>query len=344
MRSVNGGKSWQNTSLEDETLTQTVSVAPDGTVLVGGTGVWISNDGVDFDSSNAGITATSITGVAINDPQGTLYVTTATQCLFAGEGAFANSWVALDEGLPCELNVGDVAVHPEDDQTLWVASGGSLRKSVDGGKTFPHKSLAGLAPMRILTSAVDPDHLIVACSNNGVFASLDGGDNWTDVTGGLPFMIQDLSRGGTDKLTLWAGVNEAGHVYRSLTGGDQWQAVGQSLPGIVRRVTVNPEDGDHAVAWVNNVDIYTTLDGGETWTPADFPPLEVKELAFMPGQPNLVAVGTSAGFFVSVDGGFTWTALNGGLLNTQFRRIVPFDAGLTIYGGTIGGGLYRLTL
>jgi photosystem II stability/assembly factor-like uncharacterized protein len=145
-------------------------------------------------------------------------------------------------------------------------------------------------------------------------------------------------------LTLWAGVNDDVNLYRSSTAGSSWQPAGQSLPAIVTSVAVSYEDGDHAVAYAKDVDIYTTKDGGETWTPTDFPPLKVKEIAFVRGQSGLVAVGTAAGFFVSVDGGFTWTQLDAGLTNTQFRRVLPFSEGLTIYGGSIGGGLFRLTL
>ncbi len=345
LKSTNGGKLWKDTSLTGQKLVQAVAVDPvePKTVVAAGDGVWVSAGGAEFIPSNEGVVATSVVGIAPTTTQGPLYVTTATQCLFKGDNAYADTWVSLEKDLPCELTTGDVAVHPTEPNTVWVVGSTKLYRSTDGGVSFPHISMEGQAPFRLLTNHLSPSTVYVGCSNNGVFKTTNAGDSWSDITGNLPFSVQDLSLGGSSMETLWAGVNSEQNVYRSIDAGVSWQPVGKTLPSIGRRLAVSPTDGDHAVVFTSQAGMYVTFDGGANWTDSPFPSVEVKDIVFVGEQNDTVIAGSDQGAFVSLNGGMTWNEVTSGLSNTSFRRMVTSENSSVIYGGTLGAGLYRMT-
>jgi hypothetical protein len=108
------------------------------------------------------------------------------------------SWRKVDEfpGVPQYTYVSDVFASPRDANTVFVALNNWQRgdykpyvvKSTDRGRTFA--SISGNLPDRHDVWAVIQDHvngsLLFAGTEFGVFTSVDGGQRWVQLKGGMP--------------------------------------------------------------------------------------------------------------------------------------------------------------
>jgi photosystem II stability/assembly factor-like uncharacterized protein len=162
------------------------------------------------------------------------------------------------------LTVGDLALDPQDPQTIYVGTGEAnaaslsffgkgLYRSDDGGVTWEHLGLEEtLYIARVLVDPTDGDRILVAATgrlfgtdqNRGVFRSLDRGATWerafalTDSTA-----CTDLVMHPTNPDILYAAMwervrgltyrrsgGESSGIWRSLDGGDTWSELTVGLP------------------------------------------------------------------------------------------------------------------
>jgi BNR-Asp box repeat len=200
----------------------------------------------------------------------------------------------------------------------------------------------------------------------GIFKSTDHGNTWTQITGGPgnPFIhaafrriaVDDSipphifaaatyasSASRADASIIESDVNNDG-LWRSTDGGATWIQVGNSTVNGGRRsfngctyfgatdpcsaldVVIDPNHGRRVYAAINLVNVFTSSDGGGTWSEAKFPGIktgttnEIGRAALAVtsagvGAPATVyaSVGKAGGdfyrgFFVSTDSGTTWAA------------------------------------
>ncbi len=156
-------------------------------------------------------------------------------------------------GLHDSSHIGEIAVHPENPDIVYVAVQGhfwstnpnrGLYRTMDGGKTWEH-----VLYVNERTGAND----VVICPSHPevVYASL-----WEN----------------------YPGINgEESGVYRSEDGGKTWERLGGGFPKGPKTgrigLAVSWSDPDKAYALVDNLDkkrdvaaeVYRTLDGGKTW-------------------------------------------------------------------------------
>ena len=92
----------------------------------------------------------------------------------------------------------------------------------------------------VLSLAIDPQTpmTVYAGTDQGVFKSADGGQNWSPASSGLnSVVVQALAIDPAQPLTVYAGTaNTAGTggIYRSLDGGGIWKPANQGLSGLPR--------------------------------------------------------------------------------------------------------------
>lgn len=162
------------------------------------------------------------------------------------------------------LTVGDIAVHPQNDQAIWVGTGENnssrssyagygIYKSEDGGKTWQMKGLENIQHTgRIVLHPTDENILWVASigglyskdTDRGLYKSTDGGETWNKT------LLIDENTGIIDLIInpenpdqLWAAAwerhreawefieNGAGSgLYTSEDGGETWNKVTNGLP------------------------------------------------------------------------------------------------------------------
>ncbi len=178
-------------------------------------GLWHTvNNGLSFDPLFDKEDVISIGDIAVNWKSGTIWVGTgeanSSRSSYSGNGVYKSvdkgkNWQWL--GLPESHHIGEIILHPTDDNIAWVAVMGHLYsankergvfKTVDGGKTWK-QTLAidentGVSEMDI--NLQNPGELY-ACtwyrtrrawdfvptgSTSGIYKSTDGGDSWKLIT------------------------------------------------------------------------------------------------------------------------------------------------------------------
>jgi len=207
-------------------------------------------------------------------------------------------------------SVGDVTVHPDNPDVIWVGTGeGNPRNSATGG--------------------------------NGVYRSLDGGDTWTHVgledTRSIHRLLlhpddPDVAYAGAQGAT-W-GYNEERGVYKTTNGGESWEKIlyVDEKTGVADMV-MDPENPNKlfVAMWQYRrwpwffrsggpgSGLFVTNDGGKTWDerteenglPADT--LGRMGLAIAPSNPDRVYAYVEKddnALFRSDDGGRNWREIN----------------------------------
>ena len=159
----------------------------------------------DMDAMSFFHTITSIAESPLRE--GLLYVGTDDGLIQVSEDGGA-SWRRIDvaslPGVPAEAYVNDIKADLHDTDTVYVAldhhkqgdDSPYLLTSTDRGRSW--RSLAGDLPDRHLVWRVVQDHenpkLLFAATELGLFCTVDGGNRWTELTGGVPTIsFRDLA-------------------------------------------------------------------------------------------------------------------------------------------------------
>jgi photosystem II stability/assembly factor-like uncharacterized protein len=205
-------------------------------------------------------------------------------------------------GLPDSYHIGEIAVHPHDPDTVFVAVMGhfwstnpnrGLYRSTNGGKTWEHVLYVNerTGANDVVIAASDPDIVYASMWENnpgifgkesGVYKSSDGGKTWVRLKGGLP----DGPKTGRIGLAVsWSEPNKvyalvdnlnknnsnlAAEVYRTLDGGKSWEKTHTDELYIFPEIGwyfadcyVNPQNDEEVFAL--GVRVARSRDGGKTF-------------------------------------------------------------------------------
>jgi len=168
-----------------------------------------------------------------------------------------NNWEWLGPG-----NVGgrirSILVHPTATNIMWIGSvGGGVWKTTNGAASwFPCDDwMANLAISCLVLDPTDPNVLYAgtgegfgnadAIRGAGVFKSIDGGSNWSQLTSyALQNDINRLAICPTNHLLLLAATGNG--LWRSVNGGTNWTQTYDS--NAVKQVAFHPTNGSRAIA------------------------------------------------------------------------------------------------
>lgn len=221
-----------------------------------------------------------------------------------GTGVFRSddggeSWKNM--GLPDSYHIGEIAVHPNNPDIVFVAVMGhfwstnesrGLYRTVDGGKTWEHvlyvNERTGANDVVIAPSA--PENIYVSMWENnpgtfgeesGVYKSSDGGRTWTRLKNGFPVGPKTgrigLAVSWTDPDKVYALVdnlskkrNETAELYRTIDGGQSWRRthkdelqIFSSIGWYFTDCYVNPKDDEEIYGL--GVKVAHSMDGGKTF-------------------------------------------------------------------------------
>jgi photosystem II stability/assembly factor-like uncharacterized protein len=306
----------------------------------------------------------------------------ASSYSFPGDGIWksvdgGDTWEHL--GLENSHYIGRIVIDPNDSQTIFTAALGKLfgtgpdrgvYRSTDGGLNWDNVLFISDS-----TSCsdlyIDPanSNRIFACmwertrsltarrsggQSSGVWRSVDGGDNWSRLSTGLP-IGDSVGRPGialsaANPSTVY--VSYAGDpayflgLWRSTNSGDTWvQCNDQDLGNVYSsfgwyfgNLRVDPHDED--IVHVLGVSLWNTLNGGDTWNPVtggmhvDFHALEVHPLT------RRHWFGCDGGLYVMEDGSTPVHIENLPISQFYKVKIDPSNPGL-LYGGTQDNGSLR---
>ena len=203
---------------------------------------------------------------------------------------------------------------PSNTNVIYAGSD-SLEVSTNGGGTFTQHGSTSLFKTHILTISVSStsiDTLYLATAPDGtdamqVFRTIDGGINFTNITGTLPNRfprrISVNPQNSKEIYITYSGFG-TGHIYKSIDAGNTWTNISSSLPDIPFHVV--------------------TID---------------------PLNPTFIYAGSDMGIFYSLDGGSNWNSFNAGLAEAvMVYDIVISPANRYLYAFTHGHGVYMASM
>ncbi|HVS13562.1 MAG TPA: hypothetical protein VMV46_06550 [Thermoanaerobaculia bacterium] len=316
-----------------------------------GGGVWKTDDlGTTWRNVSDGYFSTSSIGaidVADSDPN-VVYVGTGSACIrsniVTGRGVYRSTdagatWSFL--GLRESGAIGDLVVHPNDPDLVYLAALGHLFgpnaergvfRSQDGGATWEkvlyvseRTGAVDLAmdpsnPRKIFASAWTAERkpwtILSGSEEGGLFVTHDGGDTWERVSRGLPGGLVGkiaVEVSPADPSRVWALVEAEGAargLYRSDDGGRSFRLVnGQTSltyrPFYYIHLTADPENADRL--YVSNEAFWLSVDGGESFERRPTPHVDNHALWIHPDDPQRMIQGNDGGANVSWNGGRTWS-------------------------------------
>lgn len=331
-KTTNGGTSWQTTT---DTLSSLAFCAlaidhTDRNIIYGGTGENSINvdaylgDGI-FKSTDGGITwknngkmsnIAAFSKIYVHRQNHLIVYAAATK----GGGGFylssdgGDNWTRIVSG-----SVYDMSVNPQNSDEVMISFSNGIRRSSDGGKTFT-TAQAGIN----FASAIRTSVAIAPSDPNRAYAL--------------------VGRGSSD------GTYHIGEVYSTTDKGTNWTLV-QVMPQNFFNlqawydhcIAVHPEDPD--VVLVGGIDVYQSIDGGQSFTNSTRSYLggpahaDQHVLEFDPGAPGIVYLGNDGGLYLSPDAGGSWTEISKTLPTTQYYALdVDQTRNYRVYGGTQDNG------
>ncbi len=287
----------------------------------------------------------------------------------SGDGIFYSSdggvnWVKLVDDAVVGVGCSGLIVDPTTPARLHYSGRSGYYRSTDGGQNWTQEIPGRVSSITINTT--DPNLLYAGKHDVGIYKSVDAGDSWTLLAGGLP--TDNISRvlvavAPSQPDTIYAALLNGGSLlglYRSDNAGATW-SIKPNTPNFPYPqgaydafIAVDPGNADrlyaggvfptYAVAGV-----IRSVNGGDSWTDVTFGNNGVQlhpdmHVAGFDANGHLW-VGNDGGVWRSEDQGTNWINLNAGLTLTQNYQIaVKPDNPQIVLGGTQDNGTVGRTL
>jgi photosystem II stability/assembly factor-like uncharacterized protein len=260
------------------------------------------------------------------------------------------TWTNVNNGLD-NLYVGTLFMHPKDPDVLLAGvgnnqypDGSGVYITTDGGAAW-QQTLVSDNINSVEVAPSDPD-IAYAGSASAVYRSTDGGWTWTQVSGGphgwgspgvrAGFPI-DFQVDPRDPNRIFAN-NYGGGNFVSNDGGRTWQIASSGYTGAqMRDITVDPSGRVYAAG---RSGIFTTTDGGDTWTGLNTPPARSMEWYVVAIDPSdsqhLLAANNWNGILLqSFDQGRQWQPVGPQGQEMQSWRAIAFAPSdpMVVYAG-----------
>ena len=275
------------------------------------------------------------------------------------------------KGLEASEHISKIIVHPDDPDTVWVASQGPLWspggergvfKTTDGGETWENTLSAGeyTGATDLVIDPRNPDRLYAAMwqhhrtvatyvgggPESGLWKSEDGGQSWTELETGLPEGNMGkigLAISPINPDVLYAAIEldlREGGVWKSVNRGASWEKMSDTVSGgtgphYYQELYASPHHFDRIYLVSNTSQI--SNDGGATWSDLNNELKHVDDhaIAFRPDDPEYIMFGSDGGLYESYDHTKTWRFIDN-LPITQFYKVAVDDAEpfYFVYGGT----------
>ena len=275
-----------------------------------------------------------------------------------GEGVYKSvdggrSWSHM--GLKETRHVGRIVIHPTNPDVVYVAGVGHLWgsnpergvfKSNDGGETWERVLYVDehTGAIDLAMDPHDPETVFAAMyqrrrrawgfsgsgPGSGLYRTYDGGESWTELTGGLPegdkgrigldiyrrdgriiyAMVEADPRRGSAVSGPSQSVAPKGGIFRSTDRGDSWEHVNtlNPRPSYYSQIRIAPDNANRV--YVMGTRLHVSDDGGKTFR--DDAPVAVgfhpdhHDLWIDPDDSNHMILGGDGGVSISWDRGESW--------------------------------------
>ena len=204
-------------------------------------------------------------------------------------------WQRLGGGLPGEIEVRAIAVHPRDSRVIYAGTQLGPYRSQDGGDHWTALGFPdpGMTVWSFLFDPRDPNLLYAGTAPAAVYKSENGGDTWRRLSAlrvpghvkmSFDTRVTRLAADPGHPHELYAGLEVDG-VVRSLDGGESWEDVSGDLIKLAERPHLKSRI-------VSDTEIEGMMD--------------THALCVSRAQPGAVFLAVRMGLFKSADRGATW--------------------------------------
>jgi len=159
-------------------------------------------------------------------------------------------------------------------------------------------------------SKLNPEYLLTGSDDGLVYISTDDGDNWENISNGLPQRwITSVVFDPFDENTIFATLSGfrwdefTPHVFKSTNLGQDWINISGNLPDI-----------------------------------------PVNEIICDSEYPERLIVATDGGMFITSDGGLEWFGISSGIPNTSCVTMAIHEPTRQLVVGTYGNSCFRINL
>lgn len=176
-----------------------------------------------------------------------------------------------------------------------------LFKSTNQGTSWTQLgSISGSGTIREFAVAPNNSLVIYVLKSSGIFKTVDGGVNWTNVTGTVPvgsalpeYVVIHPSDGNT-AWVVCSGYSNANKVFKTTNGGSTWTNISSNLPNIPANCIVYEPGSNDRVYVGMDVGIYYRDNTSSTWTlyNAGLPNTPIADLEISPASPTLLYAAT----------------------------------------------------
>ena len=276
-KSFDKGQAWteQNTLIESEFNLAGHNVhhlafdIADSSIIYIGTnaGLYLSQDA---GQSWRQLNTLPITTFALNPKtRGVIYISTGTQIYKTTDNG--ENWQLLYTEARPAVAIIDIGISLFDSSYIYLLTNdGYLLLSSDWGDSWKKiHNFERIRAKQLILSPYNNNHLFVGVEN-GLYRSLDGGENWQEI---LRERSKDFSAIERFKRLLYTYTEDEllylcqYGILKSSDNGDSWQAVRLiSMPNSIElhTFTFNPLDKDEIYYAIANV-FYHSFDGGRNW-------------------------------------------------------------------------------
>ncbi|HEY1304340.1 MAG TPA: hypothetical protein VGF24_12355 [Vicinamibacterales bacterium] len=337
-KSTDGGGSW---TLRLALFAVDLAIDPKAPDTVYAGTFKTTDGGTTWAQMNVGMTGATVTGLAINPADSSIvYAGTRGGGVFKSTSA-GSSWTPVNTGLTGSF-VRTLEIDRQSPGTLYAGlEDGAIFKTTNEGATWTAIN-SGLPPPLIGQSgsgwgidslAVDPKTptiVYAATERNGVFKTVNGGDQWSRTTLSSIRVFSIAVDSTASK--VYVG-EDRGRVYtRSGKGEWSFADLNPNPPPVPANGSVVALDPlVPTTAYAASGGLFKSTDGGATWSRVLAGPVFTEALD--PIVPSTVYAGGS-GALKSVDSGATWTQINQGLGADPLQLlVVDPQAPTTLYAG-----------
>ena len=324
MGSVNGGV-WKTTDY-GRTWQTTFDGQPSGSI--GAIDVSVSNPNVVYVGSGEGLHRPDLaTGDGI-------YKSTD-----AGK-TWSHVWINNDQ------QIGRIAIDPRNPDRAFVAVLGhpygpnpdrGILRTTDGGRTWQKvlykDEYTGGA--EVVMDQTNPNVIYASlwthqygpwengsfsAPGSGLYKSTDGGDNWRQLTKGLPGDNDGVQRidiaiapSNPNRLYIIVGAQRGAAMYKSDDAGESWTvaATDNRITGAAddkAAIAVHPKNPD--ILYVSNTVAWKSTNGGKTWAAHRGAPGgdDYQRYWINPNNPDIILLVSDQGAVITVNDGQTWSS------------------------------------
>lgn len=327
-------------------------------------GIWKSIDaGINWTPLTDYLPQIGVSGIAIH-PTNSNIIYIATGDDDAGDSSAVGVWKSTDGGAtwnntgtllgnPNSMN--EIYIHPNDHDTVLVATSTGVHKTTDGGSNWTQKLSANILDIKMKPG--DPT-IWYAASRTTFYRSTDSGETFNPVTITGFFnsgrMVIDVTPADPNIVCFLSASssNAFNGVYKSTDSGVTFVKTGESNDIFQSSqawydLAFAISDTDPNNMYVGVLDIWKSTDGGDdftkmnSWNTPSHPSYTHADIHFMRFFGGKFFAGTDGGIYMSTDHGTNFTDLTENVVIGQFYRIaVAAQNSGNIVGGLQDNGGY----